>query len=472
VSQRLTPSLPASLSYLTSMLSSLRVAGRARDGARDASSTPRTRSIPAPDASDGITARGRGLVLWPSIITAFILLSWCVASAPLRDMATGHLVDDAMLVRPAAYIALAPICDVLDALTLLSVRQTLVLLASIALIYATWRIVRRGRGGSIGRRIARETLLALAVLGVVLVVYAVGVLVPRPMAALRLTDPDLIAVDFHSHTNASHDGRGWFTARRNREWHQAAGFDAAYVTDHKSFAGAVAAVHANPPRADDGTVLFSGLEYVWEHNHVNALGVTVRDFTSPAAVARGEGPAAVADTEPQVVLIQTIPDALQRTHAADANGRGGVLGIELSDGSPRGIEQAQRDHAALLHIADSLNLAVVAGSDNHGWGRTAVAWSVLRIPGWRALTPQALGAAIEQTIRAQRRHAARVIGRRSPDPGRSMYALVATLPAVTATMLVALSPAERLSWVVWVWAVAALALLMTRRGRGARMTHR
>ena len=419
-----------------------------------------------------MTARGRGLVLWPSVITALILLSWCVASAPLRDMATGNLANAAMLVRPSAYVALAPICNVMDALTLLAVRQTLALLASIALLYAIWRVVRRGRGGSISRRIARETLMALAALGVVLVVYAVGVLVPRPMAALRLADPDLITVDFHSHTNFSHDGRGWFTARRNREWHQAAGFDAAYVTDHKSFAGAVAAARANPPHAGDGTVLLSGIEYVWEHNHVNALGVTVRDFASPAAVARGDGPAPVADAEPQPVLIQTIPDELLRTHAPDARGRGGVLGIELSDGSPRGIEQAQRDHAALLRIADSLNLAVVAGSDNHGWGRTAVAWSVLRVPGWRTLTPQALGTAIEQTIRSERRHAARVIGRRSPDPGRSTLALAATLPAVTATMLVTLSPAERLSWVVWVWSIAALAFAMTRRRRGAHRASR
>lgn len=373
----------------------------------------------------------------------------------------------AALVRPVAYVVLAPVCDILDALTLLSVEQTLALIASLALVYATWRTVRRGRGGSLIRRIAREVACALVALMLLVGVYAVGVLAPRPMAALRLDDADLIAVDFHSHTDASHDGRASFTPRRNRAWHAAAGFDAAYITDHKSLAGAEAAARANPRRAGDGTVLLSGLEYVRAHNHVNALGVTTQDFASPAAIAHGDGPAPVAPTDTEPVLIQTIPDQLDRTDAPSPNGRNGVLAIELSDGSPRGIGQAQRDRARILRMADSLDLAVVAGSDNHGWGRTAVAWSVLRIPGWRKLTPAALGAAIEQTVRTERRSASRVILRRSPDAGRSPLALAATLPAVAGTMLVTLSPAERVAWLVWTWGIALALVGVRRRRHGA-----
>jgi hypothetical protein len=146
-----------------------------------------------------------------------------------------------------------------------------------------------------------------------------------------------------------------------------------------------------------------------------------------------------------------------------------VLGIELSDGAPRGIDQSQRDRRLILRIADSLNLALVAGSNNHGWGHTAVAWSLMRIPDWRALTPDSLGATVEQRIRAERRHAVQVAVRRSPDPGRSSLALAATLPAVAWNMLVTLSPAERASWIVWAWMAAALAQLVGgRRGRSPR----
>ncbi len=37
--------------------------------------------------------------------------------------------------------------------------------------------------------------------------YAVAVLVPRPMAALRAATPAVLTVDFHAHTKYSHDGR-------------------------------------------------------------------------------------------------------------------------------------------------------------------------------------------------------------------------------------------------------------------------
>src|SRR5690348_3473861 len=179
------------------MPASLRVSGREEHGAT-VSSRRAMRRMPSGHESHG---GARWIVLWPSIITGLVLLSWGVAGAPLRDLSTLQGAQHAELVRPIAYVVLAPVCDVLDALTLLSVRQTLALIASLAFVYAVWR---RGRGGSLVRRIARETAFALVALALLVGVYAVGVLVPRPMAALRLDDSDLIAVDFHSHTNASH----------------------------------------------------------------------------------------------------------------------------------------------------------------------------------------------------------------------------------------------------------------------------
>jgi predicted metal-dependent phosphoesterase TrpH len=403
-------------------------------------------------------------------VSVLVLGSWPFATSPLRDLSTWGAAGDQMrLVHPPGYILLAPVCAVMDALTLLSVRQTLALLASLAVLYAVWRVTRRrSRSSSLLKRVAREGLLAVGALGVVVAVYAVAILVPRPMAALALDDPDLVAVDFHSHTSMSHDGRASFTARANRAWHRGAGFDVAYITDHKTYEGAEAAARANPARAGDGVVLLSGVEYVHEHNHLNAIGANRTNFTWIPPERRDSAALVRYAAAPDPVLIQTVPDHLELTPAPNALGRGGVLGIELSDGSPRGIEQGQRDRARILRIADSLDLAVVAGSDNHGWGRTAVGWSVMRIPGWRSLTPVVLGNAIERTIRSERRDASRVIGRRSPDPGRSALALAATLPAVAANVLVTLSPAERVAWLVWTWALAAIAFARAVRRDGER----
>ena len=102
--------------------------------------------------------------------------------------------------------------------------------------------------------------------------YAGAALIPRPMAALRLSDPDLLAVDFHSHTHHSHDGRTGFTSAHSRAWHEAAGFAAAYLTDHYNWLGVDDALPRNPVRAGERTVLLSGMEVRMSGRHVNILG--------------------------------------------------------------------------------------------------------------------------------------------------------------------------------------------------------
>ena len=70
---------------------------------------------------------------------------------------------------------------------------------------------------------------------------------PRPMAAARAsrTRPSS-PIDFHAHTKYSHDGRPGWTEDDVRRWHRGAGFDVAYITDHRSFEGAERGIAANP----------------------------------------------------------------------------------------------------------------------------------------------------------------------------------------------------------------------------------
>jgi len=394
-------------------------------------------------------------------ITLLVLLSWIAAASPVRDALTLASVPGVRLVRPFWYVVLAPACDVLDALTLLSVPQNLALIVSLVVIYVLWRIARWSAGRRSGSRpvlraVLRELRLALRALGVLVAVYGIGIVAPRPMAALRVSDPDAVIVDVHSHTNFSHDGRADFSPRVNRAWHQAAGFDVAYITDHRSFDGAAEAMGLNPRVSGDSIVMLSGLEFVMHNSHLIALGITAPDERWLYVDRRKAHPGWPPPIRPPPVLIQTIPENLDNLPPPDSTGTPGVLAIELSDGAPRGIAQAQRDRARILHLSDSLHLALVAASNNHGWGRTAVAWSVLRIPGWRALTPDSLDNAIQQRIRTARRQAVQVIERRSPSADRSRVALAATLPAVAWNLFVTLSPMERVSWIVWAWIIAAL----------------
>jgi hypothetical protein len=121
----------------------------------------------------------------------------------------------------------------------------------------------------------------------------------------------------------------------------------------------------------------------------------------------------------------------------------------------------------VLRLADSLDLAVVAGSDNHGWGRTAAAWTLLTIPGWRRATPSALSGLIAAAIRRRGRHAARVVERPRARLSRPA-SLALTAPVVAWTMLEGLRWPERLSWLAWTWAAALGRLALRRRGARAR----
>ena len=117
-------------------------------------------------------------------------------------------------------------------------------------------------------------------------------------------------------------------------------------------------------------------------------------------------------------VIQTIPAtvAIRTRQRARA---GALVGIELSDASPHGLDQVRRERAALLEIAGDRNLAVVAASNTHGWTSTPVAWSLLRIPGWRDLTPAALDLKIQQLLRQEGRRAVRVVERYGTDAGQT-----------------------------------------------------
>jgi len=346
--------------------------------------------------------------------------------------------------------------------------------------YVAWRFAARPRRPA-GRPIEEFRVAALALVSLI-AVYATGALVSRPMAAIRLAsaDSDLVTIDFHSHTSASHDGRTWFTPERNREWHHAAGFDVAYVSDHFTFAGATAGVRANPPRAADGTVLLSAIECLEGGEHVNVLGVDSADYAlfKGRYLAAAALDAAVAAGRPRPVVIQTIPGALERVPRPGMLAVVPVAAIEIADAAPRGLSDGDRNRARILALADTLGLATVSGSDNHGWGRTAAAWSIMRVPGWRTLTPAALGDRIESTIRSDRRHAVRVIERTrpiwptdSPALGLSGWTSIASgAPRFVRDFLWQLSTTrswpERISWLVWLWAVAGFAIW--RRARSGR----
>ena len=399
--------------------------------------------------------------MWrPVALVVLIIVALAVpVASPVVSIVTGRPVPGVTLAHPVTYLLLAPLCGVLDALTALSVSQHVAFLAFALSLFVIWRLFRlwrpTRRRGLLLTGLIELGMLALF-LGTLVGVYAVGVLVARPMARLHVEDPDVVVVDFHSHTLSSHDGRKSFTAERNRAWHRAAGFDVAYVTDHDSTRAALDAEKRNPRRAGDGTVLLAGREVVYRDMHVTTIGIFDPRTRTSTSQPCGPWP----------VVVGTIPANLSRVPLAECPDHGGGLSaIELLDGAPKGLEVGDRQRDRILAIADSLDLAIVASSDNHGWGSTAVGWSLMRISGWRDMTPEQLNDAIVRTIRTEGRHAVEVVGLRRPrDVPEGLWATVQPL-LLPQTFIARLSRTERIAWLAWIALALWVSALWSKKRR-------
>lgn len=404
----------------------------------------------------------------PAAIIALVLLSALFALEPVRDAQTLQPVLEASLRRPTGYILLGPISAVLDTLSLLSLRQHIAFLVTVIVCYAAWwwAFGRRALAQlAPARRVVRE--VARIGVGAVVIVslYLAMILMPRPTAAL-VAGAEIVVIDFHAHTKFSHDGRTGWTPEDVRAWHHDAGFDVAYVTDHRTFEGARDGWANNPLTAGAGTSLFPGIEVGLRGEHVNVLDADrmYRGILTPTLRDIDEDALALASAIPgsEPILIETLPGNLANMVPATGPGTAGVRAIELIDGAPKGLGQTRREHDEIVHLADSLNLALVAGSDNHGWGRTASGWTLMFIPGWRAYNPERISRIISRALAGGGKASTKVVERYVPDTDKGI-ALPLTVPLVGWGMLRTLSSDERIVWILWT--IVCFAIWSIGRGR-------
>lgn len=422
-------------------------------------------------------------VPWSGVVATFlVLLTAAFAVDPIRDAVSLGAVTEARLEHSVGYLAIAPISAILDTLTLLGARQHIAVVLSLMVLYIairTWRIRRQPNPEQAPKtrrtRVASEATHGAIFLLVVVLSYAAALVLPRPMASLALEASDvLLAVDFHSHTRYSHDGRPGWDPADVRAWHRAAGFDAAYISDHRTVHGAELGIADNPAEAGQGTMLLQSLEAGWRSEHVNILGANrfYKGLTSADLRDVDEQALALASLirNHEPIVIETLPANLNNVVAARGPGTAGARAIEVVDGSPRGLDQTRIMRSRIVHLADSLHLAMVAGSDNHGWGKTAPGWTLLIIPGWRGMRTDSLESAIESALRLGH-DATRVVERRVAGElnGSKVFGVALTLPLVTWGMLTTLSVDERIMWVIWVWAVVLTASLTTAWRRRHRL---
>lgn len=413
---------------------------------------------------------------WIVAILGMLYVAWGAWAPATAVTVTGVDAPRVQLQLPFEYLVLAPVTRFLDELTLLDDQQHTAIGWTLVFIVAMVA-VRTAMHTHCWRARARATVRAsLVAFGAGLGVYVVGALVPRPMAALTADDPAVLLVDFHSHTERSHDGRWRFGAESNRQWHAASGFHAAYVTDHQTMQawqlvaarGELASTRAALREASivagtrDAvqTTLLPGIESVVPGAHLNLLGVSASHlplFAHRRNLDTLRLAALHASDRPFALL--TLPFDLGRSSLRPPR----IDAIELTNGAPRGLRFSREHRARIVALADSLGVPLVASSNHHGWGSTAVAWTAMRIPGWQQLDPLALDAAIRAAL-GSRPDQVHVVERRGLPASRAVLSHVLTLPRLAWHAAAMATVPERLAGLGW---LLATMILWRRRPRRA-----
>jgi hypothetical protein len=377
-------------------------------------------------------------------LLALVLLSALRPLPALVDAVTGAPPAEADLVRPIVYTALAPLSNILDALTFLSLERARALLIGWTLALAAWGALRRG---SPRRRVGR------ALLGPLAVVVAGGavVVLPRPVPRLVTPDSAVTVIDYHAHTDASHDGRAGWTAEKLAAWHAAQGFQASYVTDHNEIF--TRRTEEPPPNASPTSRrpppairLLPGVEWSVSGQHIVALGAvspidrTVYNRDTRAMLRL------FAELHRQGALgLVSLPE-YWRNHwdKLDDFVAAGADGFEIVNCAPKAIGFPAGLRAQVLRLAARHNLLVVGASDNHGWGKVTCVWN-LSGAGARGY--------------AANRVVARPIAL-SQGEGRPWTAAY-TQPWL---MIRSLSWSERSSWITWILVILIYRAVPRRAG--------
>lgn len=380
-----------------------------------------------------------------------VLALWLVAGAvfptpALVDAATGLAPMGVRFERSIGYMVFAPLFGALDLLTLLTPAQHFALLTTVVGLFVGVRTAAARKGRSRGAGWRAWAVLLLGAGGF----YVMSASVPRPTARAVSTDPNVVRVDFHSHTRHSPDVGDGYTVEWNRAWHARAGFDAAFITDHQTWEGVREATSAG--QDGRGVALLAGVETRLDDQPVIGLG----DSTLYTDGLDREGSSIDPDVRPTLLFI--LPADLDAITRLEADPVQGLVGIEVVNGTPTGLHQSRTERGPILDIAERMDLALVSGTDNHGWGQSAAAWSLVNLPGWRDLGPGELGRAIARKLHEDRRDAVVVVERTVPG-ARGQWLQVLTVPVLAVHVTRSLSTGERAVWLIWVtlgWLVAAL----------------
>jgi hypothetical protein len=402
----------------------------------------------------------------PLGLTVLLLCGRLWPAPALYDAVSGGAPPSLHLDVPWLYLILAPLFTLWDGVSMLSMTRLEGFLTGLLVLYLFWRIARafllryRRIPGTPARVSVLKEMRALVVsLALFAAFVIVGATWHRPMLSLAGADPDDIVVDFHSHTNVSHDVRNtWmrgFDAEANQRWHTRAGFDAAFLTDHNTVEGLAATNHGAPSgNQDTQAVLCPGIEVSAWRAHVVLLGSTVlvdrkryKSFDGLLTLL------ATSDSAYGASSVASLPE-YRRYHwdRLDTLAGAGLDGFEIVNASPKANDLTRAEVDSVVALARARDKFVVGVSDSHGWGATSMVWSLVRSPGAGA---EDLCSAVLQQLRTGF-PAVRVIERHRLRPDDWWPMWLTPVGMVWETWR-SMGWALTVAWLVWIWAWALLA---------------
>lgn len=369
--------------------------------------------------------------------------------SPVRNAATADWVSGYSLYFPPSYLVFAPFYGIADRLTLLSYHQIIAALVYVIIAGMVLFGMRRW---------------FMALFAFILFV-AWSALAPRPMAKLVAPSPDTLLIDFHSHSEVSHDGRKGFSADANRQWHRKQGYNAAFITDHNKIDSSQKAKELS--RTDWQTTGYRSLEgeeiSLWK-THLVTLGVPERIDNRPYDSDPRKVSGFIQDMQKKKIpVIASLPEYWfyhwpvwppqwnDASYAFDpvAYPLMAVQGFEIINSAPKALDFPPAYRRQIVDWCQKNNLFMTGISDTHGYGITAV-WNAMHLPGWQQLDPDQLQAAVLSVLRTKGFHAVEVLERVRYNPENVLE--VALAPMVNAVLYWrGLSTGEAISWVAWTW---------------------
>jgi len=421
-------------------------------------------------------------VLLPAALTLFLLASRLDPVPALSDPVNGAVPSSIHLSTPALYLLLAPLFTLWDGISMLSMSRLKGFLLGLVVLYVTWRTVhwiRTKPGAKSWRSWARELGVLLISLGGLLLFLVTGAVWHRPMLSLAGTSPEDVVVDFHSHTNASHDVRDtWmrsFDVDANLRWHTRAGFQAVFVTDHNVSGGSrvesrepAAVSHQSPVAA--AAVACPGIEVSAWQAHIVLLGDSLPVEREPYSRSLPGLLQLLRTSESTYgsLSLASLPE-YRRSHwnRLDTLIQAGLDGFEVVNASPKANELTLSERDRVIGLARRHNLFVAGVSDSHGWGATSMVWNLVqKHPG----STSTICSSILERLRSGF-SAVRIIERHRLRPESRWPEWLTPLGVLWETWR-SMGPGLTVAWLVWIWLVPLSIVPLRRLIRRAKIAGR